>query len=198
MDVSLGIFFGLVAAGIIYWTLDALGFVLYAKWKRGIDQVIDGMKAEQEAKWGEDPTIGYEIMYPAVYNLYGPGHDWNFPKRTDNNTFVLKSKEGATISPGKSHIVGTGVRLEIPEGYRLKITSQGGLAAKHSVNVINSPGYYGPEYTGEIKVILHNHDRNAYHVKPGHDIAEFSLVREPVNVLFSNLDGHSNDPNGEE
>ena len=73
-------------------------------------------------------------------------------------------------------VVPTGLYLEIPEGYEVQIRSRSGLAAKHGICVLNSPGTIDSGYRGEIKVILHNHDHHTYEVKKGERIAQMVLA----------------------
>lgn len=60
------------------------------------------------------------------------------------------------IPPGKSEIISTGIKVEIPPGYEGQIRSRSGLAARHGIIVLNSPGTIDSDYRGEIRVILYN------------------------------------------
>lgn len=83
-----------------------------------------------------------------------------------------------TIDPGETEIVGTGVKLAIPEGYAGFLQPRSGLAAKCGLTVLNSPGLIDSGYRGEIKAILINHGKTQVTINPGDRIAQ--LVIQPV------------------
>ena len=86
--------------------------------------------------------------------------------------------EDKHISPFNWTTISTGLYLEIPEGYEVQIRSRSGLAAKHGIQVLNSPGTIDSGYRGEIKVILKNSDYHRYEIKKGERIAQ--MVVAPV------------------
>lgn len=83
------------------------------------------------------------------------------------------------ILPGEFKLISCGIKIEIPSGFEGQIRPRSGLAAKHGVTVLNSPGTIDSDYRGEIKVILINHGKNEFVVKRGDRIAQlvFSKVR---------------------
>ena len=76
----------------------------------------------------------------------------------------LHSIEEAVILPGSSALIGTGLRINLPEGIEGQVRSRSGLAAKNSVFVLNSPGTIDSDYRGEIKIILFNLGKEAFYV----------------------------------
>lgn len=86
--------------------------------------------------------------------------------------------EDKHISPFNWTTISTGLYLEIPEGYEVQIRSRSGLAVKHGIQVLNSPGTIDSGYRGEIKVILKNNDHIKYNVKKGDRIAQ--MVVAPI------------------
>jgi dUTP pyrophosphatase len=82
------------------------------------------------------------------------------------------------ISAGSHSMVPTGVYLELPRGYEAQVRPRSGLAAKHGVTVLNSPGTIDSDYRGEVRVILINHGKNDFVIKRGDRIAQ--LVICPV------------------
>jgi dUTP pyrophosphatase len=91
----------------------------------------------------------------------------------------LSACEIVALGPGERAVVGTGLAVEIPEGYAGFVQPRSGLAARHGIGVVNSPGLIDSGYRGEIKVVLLNTDReNAFEVRPGMRIAQ--LVVAPV------------------
>jgi len=96
----------------------------------------------------------------------------------------IRASEDVCIKPFNQAIIPTGIYLEIPEGYECQIRSRSGLAAKHGINVMNSPGTIDSGYRGEIKVILNNHHFQSYDVKKGDRVAQ--MVFAPVTVATFN------------
>lgn len=91
----------------------------------------------------------------------------------------LVSSEAVTIAPGGRVTVGTGVAIALPDGYVAFVVPRSGLAAKHGITIVNSPGTIDAGYRGEIRVILLNTDaREPYEVAVGDRIAQ--LVVMPV------------------
>ena len=82
------------------------------------------------------------------------------------------SAEDAHIPPFNWKAISTGIYVEIPDGYEIQIRSRSGLAFKHGIAVLNSPGTIDSGYRGEIQVILKNHDHHRYDIKKGERIAQ--------------------------
>lgn len=83
-----------------------------------------------------------------------------------------------TLAPGEREGVRTGLSMEIPPGYEAQIRPRSGLAARHGVTVINSPGTIDHDFRGEIIVLLVNLGAEPYTIKPGDRIAQ--MVIAPV------------------
>ncbi|MFD1200838.1 dUTP diphosphatase [Leucobacter albus] len=91
----------------------------------------------------------------------------------------LHAAEAATLLPGHRALIGTGVAIALPEGYAAFVVPRSGLAAKHGITVVNSPGTVDAGYRGEIKVTLLNTSLDqAFEVAPGDRIAQ--LIVMPV------------------
>ncbi len=82
------------------------------------------------------------------------------------------------IPPGGRALVPTGLHLDIPPGFEVQVRPRSGLAARHGVTVLNSPGTIDSDYRGEVQVILVNHGSEAFRVARGDRIAQ--LVVCPV------------------
>lgn len=92
--------------------------------------------------------------------------------------YDLASVESATLAPGERALVGTGISVAIPEGYAGLVLPRSGLAVRHGVSLVNTPGLIDSGYRGEIRVPLINHDRReTFEVEPGMRIAQLLLVR---------------------
>ncbi|MCF8056485.1 MAG: dUTP diphosphatase [Desulfocapsa sp.] len=83
-----------------------------------------------------------------------------------------------SLEPGEIHLFPTGLQVAIPPGYEIQVRPRSGLAVKHGVTVINSPGTIDADYRGEIRVALINLGKMAYVVKRGDRIAQ--LILAPV------------------
>lgn len=82
---------------------------------------------------------------------------------------VLSSLERALVS--------TGIYIELPEGHEAQIRPRSGLAAKHGISIVNSPGTIDADYRGEIKVILVNLSKEDFTINPGERIAQMVIAR---------------------
>lgn len=108
----------------------------------------------------------------------------------------LVSTEAVRLEPGERALVGTGVRIALPEGYAAFVVPRSGLAAKHGITIVNSPGTVDAGYRGEIKVSLLNTDsKDAYDVAVGDRIAQLIVMPviqarfEPVEALPESIRG---------
>lgn len=86
-------------------------------------------------------------------------------------------EEPVTIAPLQRVMVPTGLSIALPEGTEAQIRPRSGLAAKHGVTVLNSPGTIDADYRGEIKVILVNLSDTKFIVNPGERIAQMVIAR---------------------
>ena len=82
------------------------------------------------------------------------------------------------LAPGDRALIPTGIRVEIPNGFEAQVRPRSGLAIKHGVTVLNTPGTIDSDYRGEIKVILANFSTEDYIIRRGERIAQ--LVIAPV------------------
>lgn len=82
-----------------------------------------------------------------------------------------------TILPGQRMFVPTGLFIELPIGFEAQIRPRSGLAAKHGVTVLNTPGTIDADYRGEIKVILINLSQDAFTIENGERIAQMVVAR---------------------
>jgi len=87
------------------------------------------------------------------------------------------------IAPGTYALVPTGLTIALPAGYEAQVRPRSGLAAKHGVAVLNSPGTIDADYRGEIGVLLINHGQNSFTVRRGERIAQM-IVAPVVQATF--------------
>ena len=86
--------------------------------------------------------------------------------------------ETLTLKPGARHAVATGFAIAVPEGYEVQVRPRSGLALKHGITCLNTPGTIDSDYRGEVKVILANLGSEPFDVVRGERIAQ--LVPAPV------------------
>ncbi len=85
--------------------------------------------------------------------------------------------EPVLLQPGQRTLVPTGLRIELPAGYEAQIRPRSGLALKHGITVLNSPGTIDADYRGEIQVLLVNLSEQAFEIKQGERIAQMVVAR---------------------
>src|SRR5512136_1086572 len=86
-------------------------------------------------------------------------------------------EDDLTIYPGQRALVPTGIAVAIPEGFEAQIRPRSGLALKHGISLVNSPGTIDPDYRGEIGIIVINHGNAPFAVKRGERIAQMVIAR---------------------
>lgn len=103
-----------------------------------------------------------------------------FPRyeHLDDSGMDLFSIEDQEILPGEAKLIYTGIAVELPIGTEAQIRPRSGLALKHSITVLNTPGTIDAGYRGEIGVILINHGKTTFYVSKGMRIAQ--MVIAPV------------------
>lgn len=112
---------------------------------------------------------------------YAHEHDAGADLRAANKAPIV-------IYPGQTKLVQTGLMCAVPEGFELQVRSKSGLALKHSVFVLNSPGCVDASFRGEIGVILHNaHEHNAFTVEPGMKVAQ-AVISPVVRARFEKVE----------
>ena len=85
--------------------------------------------------------------------------------------------EAITLGPLERKIVGTGLKIALPEGYEAQVRPRSGLAAKHGITVLNAPGTIDADYRGEIGVILVNLSNEPFTIQPGERIAQLVVAQ---------------------
>ena len=92
----------------------------------------------------------------------------------------LAACERVELGPGERATVGTGIAVAIPEGHAGFVQPRSGLAARHGITIVNSPGLVDSGYRGELKVVLQNTDRSEpFVVEPGMRIAQLVVLPVP-------------------
>ena len=97
--------------------------------------------------------------------------------------------EPVTLQPLERRLFPTGLYIELPEGYEAQVRPRSGLALKHGITVLNTPGTIDADYRGEIGVILVNLSSEAFTINPGDRIAQMVIARheQPTILEVSEL-----------
>lgn len=131
---------------------------------------------------------GEGLPLPSYATDGAAGMDLAFAGLTDQESFAMRAVverfpytipyRAVGLLPGQRKRLWTGFAIAVPPGYEAQVRPRSGLADKHGVTVLNSPGTIDCDYRGEIQVILINHGERAVHFSPGDRIAQ--LVIAPV------------------
>lgn len=116
----------------------------------------------------EIPTLAEEGVEMPAYASHG----------ASGADVRARLKEPLTLGPGATALIPTGLRLAIPQGYEIQVRPRSGLAFKHGVTVLNTPGTIDADYRGELGILLINHGREPFVITAGMRIAQ--LVLAPV------------------
>jgi len=110
--------------------------------------------------------------------------------------FDLHSIEDVVIKPRERKLISTGLAFEIPKGYEIQIRPRSGLAYKHGITVLNTPGTIDSDYRGEIKVLLINHSNEDFEIKVKERIAQ-AVIKEVIQAEFEEVEVLSETKRGE-
>lgn len=99
----------------------------------------------------------------------------------------LRAAEAVILKPGARHLVPTGLSIALPEGYEAQVRPRSGLAMKHGVTVLNSPGTIDCDYRGEVKVPLINHGQKDFAIARGDRIAQM-VIASVTRIGWSEVD----------
>lgn len=92
-------------------------------------------------------------------------------------------QEPVTLGPLERRLIPTGLRIQLPQGYECQIRPRSGLALKHGISLVNTPGTVDADYRGEIGIIVINLSNEPYTITPGERIAQM-VIKEYVHVKW--------------
>ena len=115
------------------------------------------------------------------FKKYNPEIDSSLPEyKTEGSAGMdlsSSSIETITIKPGKTALIPTNLIIELPIGYEGQVRPRSGLALKHGITVLNTPGTIDSDYRGEVKVVLINHSDTDFEVNFGDRIAQLVIAQ---------------------
>jgi dUTP pyrophosphatase len=118
------------------------------------------------------PKMGKEFALPTRMTASSAGMD-----------LAAALDEPLTMAPGARALVPCGFAMALPDGFEAQVRPRSGLAAKHGVTVLNSPGTIDADYRGEVKCILINHGQEPFVVEPGMRIAQMVVAQVPASMV---------------
>jgi dUTP pyrophosphatase len=86
-------------------------------------------------------------------------------------------EQSVVLQPGDRALIPTGIKMALPDGYEAQIRPRSGLAYKHGVTVLNSPGTIDADYRGDVGVLLINHGKEAFEVEDGMRVAQMVIAQ---------------------
>ncbi len=92
-------------------------------------------------------------------------------------------KEPVTLGPLERALIPTGLRIQLPQGYECQIRPRSGLALKHGISLVNTPGTVDADYRGDIGIIVINLSNEPYTISPGERIAQM-VIKQYVHVTW--------------
>ena len=109
---------------------------------------------------------------------------------------AIPEEAPVTLAPGGRALLPTGLKIAVPDGYECQVRPRSGLALKHGITCLNSPGTVDSDYRGELAVILINHGQEPFVIRRGERIAQMvfcavsQIVWAPVETLDDSARGH--------
>lgn len=115
-----------------------------------------------------------------------PAHETDFSAGADLRAAVPENAP-VELAPGEWTLIPTGIQIALPKGYEGQVRPRSGLAYRHGVTVLNSPGTIDADYRGEVKVLLINHGADPFMIERGERIAQL-VVAQHAHVTWQEKD----------
>ncbi len=122
----------------------------------------------------EEITIKFKRLSEEFNNIPVPSYSTEGSAGMDIRAAM---KEPITLNPMEVEMIPTNLSVEIPEGFEMQVRPRSGLAAKHGIGILNSPGTIDSDYRGEVKIILINYSKEEFIIQPGERIAQLILSK---------------------
>ena len=147
------------------------------------DEEIDDALSILEAHEEQSSSVDYSILIKYVNKS---DNENPFYVKEGDSGFDLRATEGGRLESLQRILVPTGLYFELPKGYELQIRPRSGLAYKHGVTVLNTPGTVDTGYRGEVKVLLVNLGSDPYEWGVGERVAQ-GVISSRVGAEFGTL-----------
>lgn len=133
------------------------------------------------------PTVEFKTL-PHFDGLALPAYETPLAAGADLRAAV-EAGSPVTLAPGERQLIPTGFAMALPAGYEAQIRPRSGLAYKHGITCLNTPGTIDADYRGEVKVLLINHGAEPFTIERGERIAQMVIapITQPEFVAVSEL-----------
>jgi len=122
----------------------------------------------------EEITIKFKRLSEEFNNIPLPSYSTSGSAGMDIRAAI---KKPVNLKPLEVEMITTNLSVEIPEGFDIQVRPRSGLAAKHGIGILNSPGTIDSDYRGEVKIILINFSKEEFMIQPGDRIAQLILSK---------------------
>ncbi len=122
----------------------------------------------------EEITVKFKRLSDEFNNIPIPAYSTSGSAGMDIRAAI---KEPVKLKPMEVEMITTNLSVEIPEGFEIQVRPRSGLAAKHGIGILNSPGTIDSDYRGEVKIILINFSKEGFIIQPGERIAQLILSK---------------------
>ena len=122
----------------------------------------------------EEITIKFKRLSEEFNNIPLPSYLTSGSAGMDIRAAI---KKPVNLNPMEVEMITTNLSVEIPEGFEIQVRPRSGLAAKHGIGILNSPGTIDSDYRGEVKIILINFSKEEFMIQPGDRIAQLILSK---------------------
>ena len=122
----------------------------------------------------EEITVKFKRLSKEFNNIPLPSYSTSGSAGMDIRAAI---KEPINLKPMEVEMITTNLSVEIPEGFEIQVRPRSGLAAKHGIGILNSPGTIDSDYRGEVKIILINFSKEEFLIKSGERIAQLILSK---------------------
>lgn len=106
-------------------------------------------------------------------------------------------REASTLNPGERKLILTGIKMQLPDGYECQVRPRSGLAVKHGITVLNSPGTIDADYRGDCGIVLINTSNTPYNFEAEERIAQFIIKRGVVQAEWEVVESLDETERGE-
>jgi len=122
----------------------------------------------------EEITVKFKRLSQEFNNIPVPSYSTEGSAGMDIRAAM---KEPITLKLMEVEMIPTDLSMEIPQGFEIQVRPRSGLAAKHGIGILNSPGTIDSDYRGEVKIILINFSKEEFVIQPGDRIAQLILSK---------------------
>ncbi|NLN02940.1 MAG: dUTP diphosphatase [Lentisphaerae bacterium] len=135
------------------------------------------MRRRPDDRVGEDAVVHVAVVRtPEAADLPLPAYETQEAAGLDLRAAVPEDAP-ITLQPGSWAMVPPGLKIAIPPGFEAQVRPRSGLAARHDIGVLNSPGTIDADYRGEIRIILFNFSQDPFVIRRGERIAQLVMAR---------------------